>query len=65
LRFAFFLLFFCFEVWRSQPRPKSDPRFEGQRPSNHSCAAGGEIVSLENAVSFMERALGVRRMWAF
>jgi hypothetical protein len=46
LRFAFLLLFFCFEVHEAS-RAKSIRVCEGQRPFNHSCAVGGKIVSLE------------------
>ena len=44
LRFAFLLLFFCFEVHEAS-RAKSIRVCEGQRPFNHSCAVGGKIVS--------------------
>src|SRR5438105_3546543 len=47
LRFAFLLLFFCFEVRRGQSRPCPIRVFEGQRPLHHSCDVSGGIVSLE------------------
>jgi len=47
LRFAFLLLFFCFEVRRGQSRPCPIRVGEGQRPFNHSCDVSGGIVSLE------------------
>ena len=46
LRFAFLLLFFCFEVHEAS-RAKSIRVCEGQRPFNHSCAMDWRIVSLE------------------